>query len=582
MRSILSFLLAAGSLVSAAPGLGFPKRAPVLVPRSNSSSSPSLPSSACSGNTPSTRSEWCQYSIDTDYATEYVDTGVTREYWLELTDVVVAPDGIKRPAMAVNGSIPGPTLYADWGDTVTVHVKNSLTHSLNGTSIHWHGIRQNHTYENDGTSAVSQCPLVPGETQTYTWKAEQYGTSWYHSHFVLQAWQGVFGGLVINGPASANYDEDLGVLFLNDWSHQTVDELHHWAAVHGPPTSDTGLINGTNIWVAEDNVTTTGERFKLKFESGKSYRLRLVGAAIDSHFKFSIDNHTMTVISADLVPVEPFVTDTIQVGMGQRYDVVIKADQADLCDNFWLRAVPQSDCSQNHHGDNVKGIVYYGDEPSTPETYPHDTETTCEDNTSDLIPVVPHQVDHADWTDVESASVSNQSLGLFKWYLNSTTMVLDWKKPTIKQVLDGVADYEKDDAIFEIYGVDQWVYFIIETDLPIPHPIHLHGHDFYVLAQGSGEYTEHTPLDLTNPPRRDTALLPGPGHLVMAWKTDNPGAWLLHCHIGWHMSEGFAVQFLEREDELEQISNKEMIDDQCATWSAFQDEQGIHQWDSGI
>lgn len=58
---------------------------------------------ACSGNTASTRSEWCDYSIDTDYMTEVPDTGVTREYWLTLDDVTVAPDGVSRSAMAVNG-----------------------------------------------------------------------------------------------------------------------------------------------------------------------------------------------------------------------------------------------------------------------------------------------------------------------------------------------------------------------------------------------------------------------------------------------------------------------------------------------
>lgn len=175
---------------------------------------------ACSGNTASTRSEWCDYSIDTDYSTEAPDTGVTREYWLELTDVTVAPDGVSRSAMAVNGSIPGPTIFADWGDTVKVHVINSLTTSQNGTSLHFHGIRQNYTNQNDGVTSITQCPTAPGETITYEWRALQYGSTWYHSHFALQAWQGILGGIVINGPATANYDEDLGMLFLNDWDHE--------------------------------------------------------------------------------------------------------------------------------------------------------------------------------------------------------------------------------------------------------------------------------------------------------------------------------------------------------------------------
>jgi hypothetical protein len=153
------------------------------------------------------------------------DTGVTREYWLELSDVTVAPDGVSRSAMAVNGTIPGPTLFADWGDTVVVHVNNNLETSQNGTSIHWHGIRQNGTNDQDGVSSITQCPTAPGQSTTYTWRATQYGSTWYHSHFALQAWQGILGGIIINGPATANYDEDLGMLFLNDWDHQVSLEL---------------------------------------------------------------------------------------------------------------------------------------------------------------------------------------------------------------------------------------------------------------------------------------------------------------------------------------------------------------------
>ena len=143
-----------------------------------------------------------EHVLETELSTEAPDTGVTREYYLELTDVTVSPDGVARSAMAVNGTIPGPTLFADWGDTVVVHVKNNLTTSNNGTSIHFHGIRQNYTNDQDGVSSITQCPTAPEESITYTWRALQYGSTWYHSHFALQAWQGILGGIVINGPAS--------------------------------------------------------------------------------------------------------------------------------------------------------------------------------------------------------------------------------------------------------------------------------------------------------------------------------------------------------------------------------------------
>jgi FtsP/CotA-like multicopper oxidase with cupredoxin domain len=276
-----------------------------------------FPRATCEGNTATTRDQWCDFDINTDYYNVVPDTGVTREYWLELQDVTVAPDGVSRTAIAVNGTIPGPTIFADWGDTVVVHVLNSLQTSGNGSSIHFHGIRQNFTNQNDGVAAITQCPTAPGESMTYTWRATQYGSTWYHSHFALQAWEGVFGGILINGPASSNYGEDLGLLFLTDWDHSTVDELYIAAETTGPPTLDNALINGTNVFGEDGSDDQTGSRLEISFTEGTSYRLRIVNTAIDTMFKFSIDNHTLTVIANDLVPIEPYTTNVLSVGIGK-------------------------------------------------------------------------------------------------------------------------------------------------------------------------------------------------------------------------------------------------------------------------
>lgn len=150
---------------------------------------------------------------------------------------------------------------------------------------------------------------------TYTWKATQYGTSWYHSHYSLQAWEGVFGPIVIHGPATSNYDIDVGPIVLTDWSHRTVDEIYQFAQTRGPPTLDNGLINGTNTYT--DGDETVGSRFETTFTSGEKHLLRFVNAAIDTHFKFMIDNHTMTVIAIDFVPVEPFEIEVIDITMGK-------------------------------------------------------------------------------------------------------------------------------------------------------------------------------------------------------------------------------------------------------------------------
>ena len=79
-------------------------------------------------------------------------------------------------------------------------------------------------------------------------------------------------------------------------------------------------------------------------------------------------------------------------------------------------------------------------------------------------------------------------------------------------------------------------------------------------------------LNLNNPPRRDVALLPANGYLVLAFKSDNPGAWLLHCHIAWHASSGLALQILEREPAINvSQAHREAIDKTCETWKAWYD-----------
>jgi FtsP/CotA-like multicopper oxidase with cupredoxin domain len=95
---------------------------------------------------------------------------VTRTYTFELAQTTAAPDGYSRMVMAVNGSIPGPTIFADWGDWVEVHVVNTLTESKNGTSLHFHGIRQNYTNQMDGVSSITQCPTAPGDSYVYKWR----------------------------------------------------------------------------------------------------------------------------------------------------------------------------------------------------------------------------------------------------------------------------------------------------------------------------------------------------------------------------------------------------------------------------
>ncbi|KAJ5885193.1 hypothetical protein N7495_009703 [Penicillium taxi] len=575
---------------------------------------------SCLGNTPETRQQWCNYDINTDYTTTTPDTGVTREFWLELDQVYIAPDGRTRWTLAFNGSVPGPTLEVNWGDTVIVHLHNKLPATArNGTSIHFHGIRQYYSNPMDGVVSITQCPLAPGHTMTYRWRATQYGTTWYHSHIGLQTWEGAFGGIIINGPASANYDEDKGVILLSDWDARTVDELWDTAQLIGSPMLDNGLINGVNVFGEDEDPNQTGFRFNISFEAGKSYRLRLGNAACDTLFSFSVDHHLMTVIATDLVPIKPYTTSVIYIAIGQRYDIIIHANES-TDESFWMRAIPQKACSTNSNANNIRGIVYYntrGSEHETPPTLPittaHNSTSTnsCTDEkASNLIPIIsqafPDQRGES-YNETLPATVSTTTNSFYRWQLNGTSMYLNWSEPTLRQIhTDTYADLVSTNkspstAVIAVPHAEEWVLVVIETSVGVPHPIHLHGHDFLVVAQGPGRYevpgersgkasaSRNGLVHLAGTlPKRDTALLPAWGHLALAFRTDNPGAWLLHCHIGWHLEQGFALQFVEREAEIKELlasawaDDMQFLSDSCAVWSDYAKECAILETGSGV
>ncbi|OJJ38260.1 hypothetical protein ASPWEDRAFT_734450 [Aspergillus wentii DTO 134E9] len=516
------------------------------------------------------------FDISTNYYDYVPDTGVTREYWFNIENTTAAPDGVEMPVQLINGSFPGPTIIADWGDTVVVHVTNSL--QTNGTGLHFHGIRQNWTDQNDGVPSITQCPIAPGDSETYTWRAVQYGTGWYHSHFYVQAWDGVFGGIRINGPATANYDVDLGHIFLNDWYHQTADELVLQAATGGPPTAPNGLINGTNTY-----NDTLGSRFETVFEANTRYRIRLVNAAADNHFRFTIDNHTLEVIANDFVPIVPYNTTTLSIGMGQRYDIIVTSKDL-TTGNFWLRAIPQEACSETDAVDNVKGIIRYDNSSTTdPTTSAYSYTDSCADESpSNLVPYLAiNASDTYTFTEDEKVTVGVTENALL-WKMNKTSFRTQWEYPTLLQVAEHNSTWKTKQNVVHLPDADQWVYMLVHSPFAQDHPMHLHGHDFWVLQSGYGEFdsSQTDSLTLVNAPRRDVAMMPASGYLVIAFKTNNPGAWLMHCHIAWHTSEGFAVQILERQSEI--TIDEDRLNSTCANWQKFVVKDDLTQYDSGV
>lgn len=226
----------------------------------------------------------------------------------------MAPDGVQRNMLVVNGQFPGPTIEANWGDNISVTVVNNITGPAEGTALHWHGLLQRHTEFEDGVPGVSQCPIAPGQTFTYNFVADIYGTSWWHSHYSAQYAGGAIGPMIIHGPTNADYDVDLGPVMLSDYYHE--DYFTVLKRVMGTdlsvaiPFSQNNLINGKNNYncsLITDGTPCTPNAglSKFQFQSGKTYRLRLINAGAEAIQRFSLDGHTMQVIANDFVSIQP-------------------------------------------------------------------------------------------------------------------------------------------------------------------------------------------------------------------------------------------------------------------------------------
>ena len=179
----------------------------------------------------------------------------------------------------------------------------------------------------DGVPAISQCPIAPGGSYVYSFKATPYGTSWYHSHYSSQYVDGTWGPIVIYGPTNVQYEIDLGPVTLNDYYHrQEFDILQDVMGTNllkVRPASDNNLINGKANFSCDNSTSsnTASPCFnnaglsKFQFVSGKTHRLRLINTGSGGIQKFSIDSHNMTVIANDFIPIQPYTTNVVTLGV---------------------------------------------------------------------------------------------------------------------------------------------------------------------------------------------------------------------------------------------------------------------------
>jgi FtsP/CotA-like multicopper oxidase with cupredoxin domain len=554
-------------------------------------------------HTPSNRACWTTgYNINTDYEVNSPNTGVVRPYTFTLTEEEnwTGPDGVvKNKVMLINNKIMGPTIFANWGDTIQVTVINNL--DTNGTSIHWHGLHQKDTNLHDGANGVTECPIPPGGRRVYRFKAQQYGTSWYHSHFSAQYGNGVVGTIQINGPASLPYDIDLGVFPLMDYYYASADELVHFTMNNGAPFSDNVLFNGT----AKHPTTGAGQWANVTLTPGKRHRLRIINTSTENHFQISLANHSMTIIAADMVPVNAMTVDSLFLAVGQRYDVTIDANRTP--GNYWFNVTfgGQAFCGGSLNP-NPAAIFHYagapGGLPTNRGVAPIDHQ--CLD-LPNLTPIVTRNVPVSGFVkrpgNTLPVNIDLSGTPLFVWKVNGSAINVDWGKPVAEYVMTQNTSYPVSDNIVQVDGVNQWTYWLVENDpngpFSLPHPMHLHGHDFLVLGRSPDvspasqqRFVFDPAVDLprlrgTNPVRRDVTMLPPRGWLLLAFRTDNPGAWLFHCHIAWHVSGGLSVTFLERPNDLRQrITPADRTDFNrvCGEWREYWPTNPFPKIDSGL
>lgn len=218
---------------------------------------------------------------------------------------------------AFNGQVPGPLIHVKEGDEVTVNVNNltTLPHT-----IHWHGMLQRGTWRQDGVPDVTQQAIKPGDSFTYKFVAEPSGTHWYHCHVNVNehvAMRGMWGPFIVvpknPKPIEKKVTKDF-IMMLSGWDTK-------WASKPG----EGGLPDDVY-----DYFTINGKAFPdsqpIRVSRGDVIRIRLIGAGEQTH-AIHIHGHVFKVAFKDghALP-NPYDADTIMVGPGERYDLILTMD----------------------------------------------------------------------------------------------------------------------------------------------------------------------------------------------------------------------------------------------------------------
>ena len=297
-------------------------------------------------------------------------------YNLVIDKQAVNITGRERPAVTINGAVPGPLLRWREGEEVTVNVTNRLDQA---TSIHWHGILL--PADMDGVPGVSFDGIRPGTTFTYRFTVKQSGTYWYHSHSGAQEQSGFYAPIIIDPvkedihPADREY-----VIFLSDWTDEdphhimaklkkqsgyynfqqrTIFDFFHdigaaktskafwevlkermaWGRMRMDPT-DISDVTG-HIYTFLVNGKSSDQNWTAIIKKGDRVRLRFINGAAMTYFDVKIPGLKLEVVQADGQNVQPVRVDEFRIAVAETYDVIVRPKE-DRAYTIFAEAIDRS------------------------------------------------------------------------------------------------------------------------------------------------------------------------------------------------------------------------------------------------
>jgi FtsP/CotA-like multicopper oxidase with cupredoxin domain len=433
---------------------------------------------------------------------------------LEITRARAAPDGYEREVIHVNGQLPGPVVRGRRDEPIDLEVVNRTDR---GVTVHSHGQSQVGTWRFDGVPGVTQAPIPPGETWHARYTADPGGTFWYHSHQMAGNVypDGLFGPLIVDDPEvdeALRFDRD-EILVVNSWEHRTGDEL--LADLMDPaagPADDsapgipwvTALVNGRGRYPGGPAVPLT----TVEVERDVPVRLRIINTSGSFDLTFSIDDHLLQIVTVDGQPVQPVTVASLTVEIGGRYDVIVTPSGDGT---HWIR-VGNGNTGNLGPADPYAGLAilrYRGSATAEPERSPAQLRLP--------------QLDPRQLRSIRPANLDDDGVTTMPLLLTGSMRPFVW---TIDNQV-----FPDADPLLVSEGDD--VRMILANPSMMNHPMHLHGHQFWVLGDPANP-------NLVDPPRRDVVTVPRGAAMAVQFRADNPGRWMFHCHIDPHMVAGMA------------------------------------------